>query len=100
VSNGGHLDSVGNAFFLNLEKTKFRAKAREEASQTLHPRNGALVGRRGRIIVSTFENKVSDSGSEIPDIRGIPVEKVENLRIFASGNDDVISYTIPSISSV
>jgi hypothetical protein len=100
VSDGSHLDSVRDAFLLDLKEAKLRTKTREEASEAFNPGNGPFVGGRGSLLAGAVENELPDSLGEIPDIWGIPIEEIEDNRVPTCSNDNVISYTVPSIGSI
>jgi len=58
------------------------------------------VRGRGGFFVGAIKDEIPNPLGETPDIRGIPVEEVENNRVFASGKNNVVSNTVPGVSGI
>jgi len=100
VGQRRHLSGVRDRLIFNLKKSKLGPKTGEETSQPLNPRNRTLVSGRRELLLSTVMDEVPDPFGKVTDIGGIPVEKVKDLLVLASCNDNIIRYTVSSVSSV
>jgi len=100
MSQGSHLSRLSDRLFFDLKKSKFGPEAGQETSQPLHPRNRTLVGGGGEIFLSAVVNELPDPSSKVPDIRGIPVKKIEDLFVFPRRENNVVRYTVPGVGCI